>query len=109
MRLALVHIIVVHPILRRGCGCVTNHRTLVRAGRSWACRQAVVNIELWLIAIAWKRLLLAPCCEVVELSIIIEFVFVIKISQLLKVDLVPQNGADTTETFHKLISLARSV
>lgn len=53
--------------------------------------------------------LLALYSEVNGLSIIIEFVFVVNISQLFKVDLVSQNGTDSTKTLYELISFAGSV
>lgn len=95
--LALVHVHVC-PILWLGRGRVLG--TLRTRNRRQAAFNGLLN--------AW-RLLLALFCEVVELSIIIELIFVVNIGQLLKVDLVAQKGANATKSFHKLISFARSI
>jgi hypothetical protein len=52
---------------------------------------------------------LALLSEGLGLSIIIELVFVIKIGQLLKVDLVSQHCSNATKALHKLVSFAGSV
>ena len=55
-------------------------------------------------ACSWN--LLALYCEVCELSIIIEFVLVVNVYQLFEVDLVAQNGTDTTKTLDELVAFA---
>src|SRR6185436_4562121 len=42
-------------------------------------------------------------------TVIIELIFIVVIGQLLKVELVPKDGANTTETLHKLVALAGSI
>lgn len=54
--------------------------------------------------VVWEHLLAR--CEGAELSIIVELILVIHLSELLKVDLVPQNGTDPSEPLHELIALA---
>ena len=42
-------------------------------------------------------------------SIIVEFVFVVVVGELLKVELVAEDGTDTTETLDELVTLGRTV
>jgi hypothetical protein len=56
----------------------------------------------------WRWCLWREClalCEGAQLSIVVEFILVVVISKLLKVDLVAQNGADATEALHELVAL----
>lgn len=48
-------------------------------------------------------------CEVAEPSIVVELVVVAIICELLKVDLVSENGSDTTKAFDELVTLTGSV
>lgn len=48
-------------------------------------------------------------CEAAEPSIVVEFILVIKVSKLFKVDLVPQECSNPTKTLHKLVSFARFI
>jgi len=69
--------------------------------RARDCRQSIFAGDAW-------NCVLAPC-EVIELSIVVVFIFVIEIGQLLKVDLVAQNGTNSTKSFDKLIAFTRTV
>lgn len=73
-----------------GPGCVW--QTLVASSHLSAR-----SVELWARCLAH--------CEGTKPSIIVKFIFVIEIGKLLKVDFVPKNSANTTETFNELISL----
>ena len=79
----------------RGSSRVRSHGLRTRR------RQTTAHLSrLWV----WYRRL-AVVGEVVELSIVIEFIIVIKVGELLEVELVAHDGADTTETAHELVAL----
>ena len=55
----------------------------------------------------WTSIL--ALCEVSKPSIVIEFVLGVDLGQLLKVELVPQHGADAAKAFDELVALARTI
>lgn len=84
-----------------GTLCLQRSCAIISSLPARKCRQRLLLLDLW-------RFILAVC-EVATPSIVIKFVFIIKISKLFKVDLVAQNGANPTKPLHKLITFAGPV
>lgn len=63
------------------------------------CRQTAVGHQR-----VWRRHL-AIAGEAAKSSIVIEFIFVVNVGELFKVELVAHDGADATKAFHELIAL----
>lgn len=97
--------IFVAPMIDMGHSCVAG---TLRVGEG--CQ--VDHVVVWVgHTVGWKLgvRLLPLCCEVIELSIIVKFILGINVSQLLKIDLVTQNGTNTTKALDELIALAGSI
>lgn len=95
MNLVMAHYNSIIPCLL----CQTWHSTprVLDARR----RQIKLWLKIWSCGLAQ--------CEGFKLSIIVELVFVIGIGKLLKVELVTENGTDTTETLDELVALGGTV
>ena len=105
----MTYLLTIEQLLRYSQACSSSHEAIRRPyfpirNLSKAAAKTRQMFPRWNI-----RTRILALCEVSKPSIIIIFILGVDLGQLLKVEFVPQHGANATEAFDELIALARTI